>query len=241
MARTYAQLKSEVLTLCDFSTAALDAGAVVEKALENVMRYVARKVELPGLIASASFTAISATDPIPLFTALGFNITQANYDSPNRLYIRNTSTATQPGQPYDYLEFMHWLELKSVPSGAPREDSLSWGSLDERPTRAYTIDLTNGMNAYPIAIGNVLTFYYNKPVTAYADAGFPELPAPSFDTLLVNGAMMVLQAWTKEPDSLVDYYSVFRALDPEIGDLDSFLNSRRKRSSFKIHNSYRIR
>ena len=238
MARTYSQLRDSALILVDSSTDATDLRQIAQVALEETMKYISQRVELPGLIKSATATWGASTVSIPLGVG-GFGIT--NYDTPNRLYIRLDSTATAPGIPYDFREYLHWLDLSAVPDAVHyRSDSFEVLTGDERPSRCYTIDHSNNLIAAPVAEDNVLTFYYNIAPAAYADSGIPELPAASFDSILVSGAVLVLKEFIREPDVIVDPYTILGSLDKQISQLDSFLNSRRRRRVLNIHSSYRI-
>jgi len=235
---TYDGLVSTVLELCDH-VGSTDAQTVANRAMALCMRYVSSRVELPSLIGSASFTWGALTTSAPLFTSQGFNITESTYGSPNRLYVKRDSSATDPGIPYEFLEYVHWLDLKSAVSGGARSSLFEPPSNDERPQYAYTIDHSNALIAYPIAENNVLKFYYNKLPAAFAGGATPEIPA-QFDYILINGASLYLKEWIREPADILDSYRIFQSLNPQIEEMDSFLNARRKRRQLKLANSYRV-
>lgn len=235
MPRTYSQLKATVLTLCDES-GSTDAGAVVEVALLETLKYIATQVEVPGLTSSAQATWGAATTSLSITS--DFNI--SDFASANRLYVKKDSTSEDYGTPYDFVEFLHWHDLKSVPNNNFREYISTPARLDERPLKSWTLGLDqDDVFIDPIAENNVVTLFYNKEPAAYADGGYPEIGA-KWDYLLVAGASLVLQYWLREPDIIIDHHSIIAGIDPLIAKYDSELNTRRKRDQLKISHRYRI-
>lgn len=235
MARTYAQLKDVALKLNDLY-GSTDAGTVVEAALEESMKYVANRTDLAQLIGSAEFTWAADTTSVPLFTDQGFDIAEANWAAPNRLYVREPSTATAPGVPYEYVKYMSWLDLSTIPAEEARPTLFSSRSYDGRPDRAWTIDLANAVCITPVSTGNVITLFYNKPPAAYSANAYPEI-LPQYDSILITGASLVLDYWKKEPDFLMDINKILSPLDEPIREMDLRLGGSRHR--FSVHPSHR--
>lgn len=234
---TYNTLKTEVLVNCDH-VGSTDAGTVVEYALRTCVRYISSRTELPKLRTSKTYTVIDAD-----ITAGSISITGASklnatdYSTPNRLFIRRNSAATAPGQVYDYSEHMHYLEQKAFSIRGERTSLYDVGNEDLRPAYAYTIDADDNLIIDPIAVDNVITFYYMKEPAAYGSGTTPEIPS-EFQYILVNGATLILKEWIREPDQIIDPHTVLASLNPQIEQLDLFLHGRRKRSMIKLHPSY---
>lgn len=234
MARTYLQLRDRVLTFCD-QVGSDDAAELVEAALEESMKYITSKIELPGLLHSAQATWGSSTTSLSIVTDFGV----ADYASPDRLYVKKDSTADNYGLPYDYVEWMHWHDLKSVPSGDIRDSIFSPASLDERPARAWTIENNDLIHISPYATDNVLSLFYFSEPAAYSDAGTPEIPA-KWDYILVSGGVLILKEWLREGDLVVEPRTILKGLDEQIAEMDSELSGKRKRGNLKISHRYRI-
>lgn len=232
----YSALKAEVLANVDH-TGSLDAGLVVQNWLVSCIRYVSSRMELPALRLSTSYTLVAAdvtAGRVSISDAGKLNAT--SYSTPNRLFVRSKVGDTIPGTPFEYVEFMHYLDLKASPVGS-RETSLYADFNDDlRPDFPYTIDGDN-LIFEDLVVGNVLTFYYMKEPAAYVDANTPEIPN-EFQYILVNGATLALKEWVREPDNIMDPHSLFSGLNEQIVQMDLFLHGRRKRSMIRIHPSY---
>lgn len=223
---TYSTLLSNVLTLCDCVG---DTGAsnVAKIALELTMRLVSSRVYLRGLVGSATYIVVDPDLSVAIGVG-GFGIT--DYSTPNRLYVNAI--------PYDFREYLDWLDLKSVPNGV-RLFITEANTYDARPSRAWTIDDTNSIIADPLSVGDVLTFKYNKQPAAYADAGTPELPV-EFDTILVSAASNVVKEYLKDPDQIANIYDLIASpsVIAQIEELDNKQNSNRKRRRLRMARSY---
>lgn len=222
---TYGTLKDRVLRLTE-QIGVVDAGEVAKIALEEVVKYVSTKVVLPQLIGSATYTWQSSDTSASIAADFGVS----DYETPVRLYVDDV--------PYEYREFLVYKDLKSVPLGY-RDGISSEDIYDERPQKCWTVNFSNEIELDPVSTGAVLQLYYAKPPASYSDAGTPELPA-RFDHILVTGAVLVLKEYLREPEQIIDYYTLFSALDNQIRELDIALNSLRKRNVIKIHPRYRV-
>lgn len=235
---TYQELKVKALNLTDQSLEIdADASAIAEYGLEEGLKYVANQINLPGLIGQASATWGASTESIPLGLG-GFEIT--DYQAPNRLYIKRDSDVEGVGIPYEYLEYLFWLDAKSIPLGDTRDSLFEENTLDERPARSYTIDFDSNLIAHPVAEDNVLTFFYKKEPAAYSAIGVPEIPS-NFNYILVDAAILCLKEWLREPEAIVAPQTLFKALDPAIAVIQEELWGKRKRRNLKIHRSYSVR
>ncbi len=218
-----------------------EAQTVAQLALEECMKFVAFYVRIPSLIASAQFT-IAAANPqteanAPAIGASGFNVS-STYQCPDRLYVKKDTSTENYGTPYEYLEYHHFIDLKSIPAGM-RVGVTTPGTLDERPDFSWTVTPANLVWINPLTLGNVATLFYRKNPTAYSGSGTPEI-LTRFDFILVNGAVLVLKEWLREPDGITNMWEIFRSkLMPDVQLYDLELNGQRKRSHLKIHRSYR--
>lgn len=235
---TYSDLKTDVLTFCD-QVGSTDAIAVVERGLHYAMRYVARKCELVGLIQESTYTWQGSDTSVLLFDPAGFNITQSQYGSPNNLFVRQNTDNEAPGIPFQFIQYTQWLNLKSVATNEFRDSLFDPCTSDERPSRTFTLTPDNKMLVHPIGEDNVLTFLWNKRPAAYNDNNSPEIP-PDFDYIISNGASLILKEWIREPDAIVDPMKILAALDPQIDEMKTALNSNRRRDVVKMHGSYRL-
>lgn len=217
------------------------AQTVAQLAIEEAMKFVAFHVRIPSLIASSQFT-IAASDPqlesnAPSLGVTGFNIL-STYQCPDRLLVKKDSSTTGYGVPYEYLEYHHFIDLQSIPAGN-RIGVTTPGTLDERPLYSWTITPSNTVWISPLTSGNVVTLFYRINPAAYSGAASPEI-LPRFDFILVNGAVVVLKEWLREPDAITDMWELFRAkLMDDVRLYDLEINGQRKRSHLKIHRSYR--
>ena len=136
------------------------------------------------------------------------------------------------------MEYNHFIELRSIPGGV-RVGIMTPGTIDERPAFPWTITPLDKVWAQPLAQNNVLTLFYRKVPAAYVGANTPEI-LPMFDYILVNGAVLALKEFLREPTEITTMWGLFEAgLMKDIEKYDSFINGRRKRSYMKIHRSYR--
>lgn len=218
-----------------------EAQSVAQTALEEAMKFVAFHVRVPSLIASA--TATAPANPMLESSAItiglgGFNVA-ATYQCPDRLYIKKDSSTVDIGIPYDFLEYHIFQDLKAIPCGT-RVGIFEPSTIDERPTYCYTITPDNKLWATPSAEGNVLTLFFRKSPAAYSALVVPEI-LPLFDYILVNGAVIALKEWLREPEQITTLWSLFEeGLATDVQRYISFLNSQRKRTQLKIHRSYRV-
>lgn len=236
---TYEQLRDRALGRVG-CTGQSEAQTIAQVALEEAMKFVAFHVRVPSLIASA--TATAPADPelesnAIALDASGFNIA-STYQCPDRLYVKRDNTVTDIGTPYEFLEYHHFQDLKSVPI-KERSGVIESGFGDERPRFCYTITPNDKLWAQPLQEDNVLTLVYRKVPAAYSGAASPEI-LPMFDYILVNGAEIALKEWLREPAEISTLWSLFEAgLMRDVERYDSFLNSQRKRTQLRIHRSYR--
>lgn len=224
-------------------TGQTEAQTIAQAALEEAMKFVNFHVRIPSLTAEASATAGASpeleSNAIAIETT-GFSITAGVFQCTDRLYVKTNSTITEKGTPYEYREYLHFLDLKNIAAGS-RTGIMSPGVLDERPQYCYTITPSNKIWATPLTQNNVLTLMYRKAPAAYSGAVAPEI-LPLFDYILVNGAVIALKEWLREPESITTWWSLFEnGLKADIERYDSFLNSGRKRTGLKLHRAYRIR
>lgn len=236
---TYSALRDRALSQVS-CTGQTEAESLAATALEEAMKFVAFHVRIPSLIAEAAATA--PANPMLEASAItlgasGFNIA-ATYQAPDRLYVKNSSASTERGPAYEFLEFNHFLDLKNIPN-SNRAGIFTPATYDERPYLVYTITPTDKIWATPLAAGNVLSFFYRKSPAAYSALVAPEI-LPMFDYILVNGAVVALKEWLREPDSITTWWTLFeQALTKDVQRYDLFLNGQRKRSHLQIHRSYR--
>lgn len=241
---TYSVLRDRALAQVD-CVGQTEAQTIAQAALEEAMKFVAFHVRIPSLIASATATAPASpeleTNAIAIEGGAGtFGVTSGVYQCPDRLYIKQSSSALSPGTPYEYYEYHHFLDLKTIPGG-DRIGILEPGNIDERARFSWTITPTGKVWAQPLSASNVLTLYYRKSPAAYSTNVAPEL-LPLFDYILVNGAVVALKEFLREPADIVHYWELFEVhLRKDVDRYDLFLNSQRKRGSFRIHRSYRTR
>lgn len=222
---TYSTLLDRALKLTD-SEDVTQAEAVGQIALEEALKYVASKVYLPDLVASASYTYTDSDTYVDISADLGIS----DYETPEYLYIDDI--------PYVYREWHEWKILKNSP-GQVREDLSSPLTYDERPNRVYTIDPNNRIYIYPVSEDDVVEFFYRKSPAAYTSGGTPEMPS-LFDSILVNGAVMYIKEYIREPEAIINPYELFSKLDPQIEELDRHLNSKRSKPHIRLSRRYRI-
>lgn len=225
---TYSTLVSKALILSEQEdvTSAQD---VAEIAIIEALKYVATKVYVPELIGSATYTWTSLDTSISLVSDFGVSLSV--YAGPARLYVNEI--------PYDYRDYLVYLDLKNVASG-DRVFITQPLTSDENPDRVYTIDLSNNIIPDPEPVdGQDVVFYYHKMPAAYASGGTPEI-APSFDSLLVNGTVLWLKEWLRDPEQIINPYELFQKLDPQIKEMDLRFASNRRRDHIRLSKSYRI-
>lgn len=237
---TYQTLRDRALSQVG-CTGQTEAQTVAQVALEEAMKFAAFHVRIPSLISSATATAPASPEleanAITLGGA-GFNVS-ATYQAPDRLYIKKDSTVAEIGTPYEYLEYHIFQDLKQAP-GTIRIGTGSVYSYDERPNFAWTITPSSKVWCSPIAENNVLTLVYRTVPAAYSGAATPEI-LPMFDYILVNGAVIALKEWLREPAEITTLWGLFEnGLLNDCKRYNEFLQSQYKRSTLKIHRSYRI-
>ncbi len=232
----YSALRDTTLILAD-EIGNTDAQTVAEKGLEETMKYVASKVLLDSLVSTATFIWLAAGDQVELFTAGGFNITDASSPlEPLSLFVGTVDTN---GIPYVYRRFLQWKDLQAQP-GRLRTAIFGGLVLDERPERTFTINASDEMELFPEpAVGKQLTLHYRLTPAPYADSTTPEIPA-RWDSLLINGAVMYVKEQVRQPEQIINPYDFFKALDEEITRMESQLRGTMSRPSMKIGKSYRV-
>ena len=224
---TYLELLNKALTLTE-TTGVTDVIAVAKEALERAMKYISRKVDIPALIQSGSYTWGASTTTVVLGVG-GFAIT--NMQTPYIL-IGNDS-------PYRYVEYKEWLVLKSVPGS--HRIGLDTGLTDERVPYQWTLNYSNQVELYPnLSEGSLATLYYFKSPAAYADGTTPELET-DWQDMLVDAACVVIKTYIENPSEVINFNSLFKVIDPMIDQYKSEREGRFKRSRVKISLRYPIK
>lgn len=224
---TYLELLNKALTITETS-GVTDVIAVAKEALERCMRYVSRRVDIPDLIQSASYTWGASTTSVAIGVG-GFGIT--NMQTPYLLLGNDV--------PYRYVEFKEWLVLQNVP-GYSRV-GIDYVTTDERIQYQWTINLSNEAELYPnLAESSIATLYYFKAPSAYADGTTPELPS-TWQDILVDAACIVIKTYIENPSSVINFEALFEPLNPMIDMYKSEREGRFKRSRVKISSHYPIR
>lgn len=240
---TYQTLRDRALGQVGL-TGQTEAQTVAQTALEEAMKYVAFNVRVASLVGSATATAPASPEleanAIALEGGAGtFQISAGVFQTPDRLYVKKDSSAESPGLPYDFLEYDHFLDLKAIPAGE-RVGIFEPATFDERPNRVYTLTPSGKIWAQPLTEDNVLTLFYRKSPAAYSGGSSPEI-LPQFEHILVNGAVIALKEWLREPAEITTLWTLFEnGLKKDVQTYDDYLNSRRKRKSLRIHRSYRV-
>lgn len=221
-----------------------EAQTVAQIALEECMKYIAFRIRVPSLIVKATQVTAPASpeleaSAIALTGGAGtFAITSGVYQCPDRLFVKNSSTTTDYGTPYTYMEYHHFIDLKSIPAGR-RIGVFEPSQIDERPQFCWTITPSDTVWIHPIAQNNVVTLFYRKNPAAYVAGNTPEI-LPRYDYILVNAAVLALKEWLREPETISTIWNLFeQALDADIQRYDLEINAMRKRSHLQIHRSYR--
>lgn len=231
MARTYENLRDRALSLTTGSTSVTTLQAVAETGLEESMKYVASKVEIPKLISSATYTWGASDTSANIET--DFNIT--NYQTPELLLV-GTSTDKIP---YQFRPHHAWNILKNLPVDSARELITGTDYTDSRPSRCWSIDKDDNIILTPINEGQILEFYYTIEPSSYGDGtGYPEIPS-LFDHILVSGACLFLQHFILQPEQIINPYSLLKNLDEQIQELSIHLNTKYRTFIHKIPKSYR--
>lgn len=220
-----------------------EAQTVAQIALEEAMKFVAFNVRVPSLIAKATATAPASptleANAIGLTSVGGFNISASTYQCPDRLYVKKDSSTVEIGTPYEVLEYHVFQDLKNIPSGN-RIGVDSYGIFDERPQYSYTITPDGALWAQPLTVSNVLTLFYRIQPAAYADGSTPEI-LPLFDYILVKAAVLAVKEFLREPAEVTDMWTMFEgALMEDVKRYDQHLQGQHRRTTLKIHRSYRI-
>ena len=240
---TYQDLRDRALAQVS-AVGQTEAQTVAQQALEEAMKFVAFHVRIPTLIAKATATAGASPDlesnAIAIETT-GFSVTAGQFQVPDRLYVKKDSGTVEIGTPYDFFEYHHFQDLKNAPSETGMRYSIytPW-SMDERSNFSWTITPDKKVWATPLAQNNVLTLYYRKVPAVYGASTVPEIDT-LFDHILVNGAVLALKEYLREPAEVSTMWGLFEAgLMRDIERYDNFLNGQRKRSRITLHRSYRI-
>ena len=239
---TYDQLRDRALNQVG-ALGNTEAQTIAQTALEEAMKYVAFNVRIPSLISLATATAPASPEleanAIALTGGAGtFGITVGVFQCIDRIYVKKDTSSVSPGTPYGVLEYHHFLDLKSVPNGA-RSSLFEPGTSDERPEFCGTITPSDKLWLAPISENNVVSLYYRKNPAAYSGAGTPEILV-MFDHIIVNGAVLALKEWQREPSAIINLWDMFeKGLGEQTNRYISFLNGQRKRTNLKIHRSYR--
>lgn len=207
MATTYQQLLDEVLTLTE-STGATDVEAVAKIALVSAVKYISRKADLKGLIASGTYTWLSTDTSVSLTSVGGFNI--SNFDMPYYMMVGN---ASETKIPYHYMDYKDWQVLKAYPNSTRL--GVDAAISDLRFQNAFTIDYSNNVLIDPTVNSKLVTLYYFKEPAAYNGASSPEIESGWTD-LVRNAAVMVCKWYIENPGQIVNMNSVFTALDQDI-------------------------
>lgn len=222
---TYSTLRGRVLSLTN-QTGVTVVETIAEIGLEEAMKYVATKVELPALHKSASYTWLSSDT----YADLATDFAVSDFETPDVLYVNEI--------PYDFREYEEWLQLKASPT-INRVNLSSPATVDERPDRVYTIDSSDRIYLDPVSEDDVLLLRYLAAPAAYGDgSGSPELPS-FFDGILVAGAQRVVQQYITDPEQPISFYQLFKALDPQIMELDLHMKSKRQHRRIRLARSYR--
>lgn len=235
---TYQTLRDEALALVG-GEGQLDLQSVAEKALYQCMKWVAFHVRVPSLTSSATATAPADAhleDNAITLGASGFNVS-STFQCVDRLYVKNDSTTEGKGIPYDYYEYHHFLDLINIPGGYREYADSTW---DEAAEFRFTITPSNKLWAQPLSEGNVLTLFFRIEPAAYNGSGTPEI-LPLFNHILVEGAVLVLKEWLREPAEIMTMWNLFEnGLKAQREEYDRQINGTRKRTSLRMHRSYRI-
>lgn len=222
---TYGEIISDAQKLTD-STGQTDVQEVMEAAVIHALRYIATKVEIPELRAIASYTFLSSDDTIPIGVG-GFAIT--NFTTPIRLYVNDI--------PYDYREYLEWLDLKSAP-GDYRWSINQPAVTDLRPGRCWTINSANEVEIFPLpSEDDVIKLVHAREPATYASGSTPELNA-RFHIILINACILVAKEFLRDPDQILDLNALFQALDPQITELAIHKDSLRVRRGFRLSTRY---
>ncbi|RMH38000.1 MAG: hypothetical protein D6694_12785 [Gammaproteobacteria bacterium] len=230
---TYQTLRDRALALTG-NTGVTDITTVAEYGLEEAMKYVASRVYLFDLIKSATYTWQSSDTSVSIEGSSGFNA--SDYSTPVRLYVNDI--------PYDMLEYFTYKDLKKIP-GTERLYVTEIDSVDARPSKAFAINPSKEIELDPVSAGDVLTLYYKKQPAPYGDGtGTPEIPS-EYDHILVNGAILYIQAFIEMQEvgqqGVVNIRTLLSALDPDIRELDIELNHKRARTHAKISHKFWLR
>lgn len=222
---TYLSLLTTASTLAD-TTGQTDVEEVMKVAMVEALKYVATKITVPELRARATYTWVDGDETIPIGGG-GFAV--SSFTTPIRLYVN--------GVPYDYREWLEWLDLTNAPGGY-RWTINQPATRDIRPARCWTINHDDEVEILPLPVeDDVIVLYYDTEPAAYSDGGTPELNA-RFHNILVNGALLVGKEFLRDPDAILDMQALFSGLDDQIKELSIHQDSQRKRRGFRISSRY---
>lgn len=224
---TYTELRDKVLTLTD-QVGVTDSSNVAKVGLEEAMKYVASKVYIQALHPTATYTWQDGDTEISILADFGVS----DFETPVGLFVDEI--------PYDYREYFQWLSLRNSPGGQ-RYYLTDPGTSDERPGRVWTINESDSVEIYPDprVDDEILLIYRTIPAPFGDGSGSPEIPS-LFEGILMSGAELVVKQYVRDPETVLDFYSLFKVLDPHIQELDFHLNSKRNKFQIKLSRSYRI-
>ncbi len=223
---TYLELLNKALTLTN-TQGVTDVISVSKEALERAMKYIARKTDIRSLISIATYTWASTDTEIALGVG-GFGIT--DFQAPHFLTVDTTT--------YEYMEYKDWLVTKSTPGGW--RDGLDAPVRDLRNTYAWTINYSENIELYPIPDSLLVSLYYFRTPAIYADSTTPELES-TWQDMLVDAACLVIKTYIENPSAVINFNTIFKALDPFIDEYKQQKEGRYKRGFMRIKNSYNIK
>jgi hypothetical protein len=238
---TYGELKTRALRLSD-EVGNSDAALVAEEGLREALKYTANRVVIDGLVGTAEYTVLGTEPQVnnqTVYELFGSDFTITDTSAPLQplvLYVRN---ASDDGIPYDYRRFLDWKRLKTVP-GRNREFIFTASLRDRRPDRSFTINASDQVVIFPEPrTAQVLTLHYKLDPAPYDDLTTPEIPA-EWDSILVNGATVLIKEMVRQPDQIINPFELFGGLDRQIKDFEREERSRRGRPRITMHRSYEV-
>jgi hypothetical protein len=137
------------------------------------------------------------------------------------------------------MEPMVWLDAAAVPGAGYRTSLFESATCDVRPDYSYTVNIDNEVEIEPLSADNVVNFYYNTAPAGYTDSGSPEIPS-QYHYIVRNGAIIIAKEWVREPEALLDPFTVLKQLDDQIRDLDIAKRSNRRREPGRLSHRYQI-
>lgn len=223
MARTYAQLKTQLLILVN-GTGSIELGTLADTALLEVMRYIARNVpDLPTLIGRSEATW-PASPANSLDIATDFGVT--NINTARRLYVRAPTVTRGYGPLYTYRTLETYHSIMYPRAGLYERTQFPDDPFYENMSRVWTIDYTTVSTGEilisQVSEGDIVTLFYTKDIPT---SGAVPLPG-DFDNLLLQGAQVIMENWIKEGENLVSMEKLLeRNLEVGINTLRTYLLS----------------